>query len=242
MEAQEPLWLVMPLHLLGFFVAALVCHGELARDRPGTASLTSFYLLIALGGALGGLVTGIVVPALVDSVPEYALALILACFCLPKKPPRIEPGPFARRLDFLLPLALGALVALVLSLVELGGEDLEGAGLSFAFGLGAGVALNFVRRPLRFGLSVAAITLAAALVAIGEAPELHQERSFFGVYRVTATERRRDAQPGARHDRPRRPGHAARAPPRAAHLLPLQRPGRPAAGGHAARTDTRASR
>lgn len=187
-EAQEPLWLVMPLHLLGFFVAAMVCHGELARDRPPTDSLTAFYLLISLGGALGGLFTGIVVPALVDSLPEYGLALVLACFCLPWRKPRVEPGPYARRLDFALPVAVGAVVAIALALVSLGGEDLEGAGLSFAFGLGAGVALNFVRRPLRFGLTIAAMALAGVLLAPGRPAELHQERSFFGVYRVTASE------------------------------------------------------
>ena len=186
-EAQEPLWLVMPLHLIGFFVAAMVCHGELARDRPPAESLTTFYLLISLGGALGGLFTGIVVPALADSLPEYGLALVLACFCLPRREPRVPPGPYARRLDFGLPLAVGAIVALVLGLVSLGGEDLEGAGLSFAFGLGAGIALNFVRRPLRFGLTVGAMVLAGVLAVPGRPAELHQQRSFFGVYRVTST-------------------------------------------------------
>ena len=32
----------------------MVCHGELVRLKPATAHLTSFYLLVAAGGALGG--------------------------------------------------------------------------------------------------------------------------------------------------------------------------------------------
>jgi spermidine synthase len=188
-DAREPLWLVMPLHLAGFFVLALACHGELARDRPPASSLTGFYLLVAVGGALGGLLTGIVVPAVVDSLPEYPLAIVLACLCLPRRTPRIPPGPIARQLDFALPVAIGALVALVLALVSLDSSgDYEGAGKSFAFGLGAGIALNFIRRPLRFTLAVGAIAVAGSLPIGEEEKELLQKRSFFGVHRVTASE------------------------------------------------------
>ncbi len=58
----------------------------------------------------------------------------------------------------------------------------------FAFSMAAGVAINFVRRPLRFGLSIGAIVLAVALASAPDDRELHRERSFFGVYRVTAAE------------------------------------------------------
>ena len=37
-----------------FFLCAMVCHGELARQRPAVAHLTSFYLVLAAGGAAGG--------------------------------------------------------------------------------------------------------------------------------------------------------------------------------------------
>src|SRR5439155_1740080 len=42
-RANQPLLLIMGLHLGAFFVAAMVCHGELARDRPPPAHLTEFY-------------------------------------------------------------------------------------------------------------------------------------------------------------------------------------------------------
>ena len=41
----------IPVHLAVFFLAALVCHGELARRRPAAGDLTSFYLAVAVGGA-----------------------------------------------------------------------------------------------------------------------------------------------------------------------------------------------
>jgi hypothetical protein len=46
-ESTEPGWLVLLLHLLTFFVVAMVCHGELAHDRPPVTHLTEFYLWLA---------------------------------------------------------------------------------------------------------------------------------------------------------------------------------------------------
>lgn len=186
-EAREPLWAVMPINLAGFFVAALVCHGELARDRPAARHLTSFYLLIAAGGVVGGALVAIVVPAVFDSVPEYPAALVAACLCLPWRRPRIPPGRYARHLDLALPVAIGLLVTGVLFLVPLAGGQFEGAGKTFAFGLGAGIALNFIRRPLRFGLAVGAIAVAGSLPIGVKGTELAQDRSFFGVNRVTTS-------------------------------------------------------
>ena len=40
----------------------MVCHGELARRRPHPAHLTSFYLMVSVGGAIGGLLIGFVAP------------------------------------------------------------------------------------------------------------------------------------------------------------------------------------
>ena len=188
LEVRGPLWIMVPIHLAGFFVVAVACHGELARDRPPTRWLTEFYLLISLGGALGGVFNALVAPTLFDSLAEYPIALVLAALCLPWRPPLIPPGAYARWLDLALPLALGVTVALIVALIELADADAQQYAKMFAFGLAAGVAVNFIRRPLRFGLSVGAIVLAVTLASAPDDQELHRERSFFGVYRVTAAE------------------------------------------------------
>jgi len=188
LEVRGPLWLMVPIHLVGFFVVAVVCHGELAQDRPPTRRLTEFYLLISLGGALGGVFNAIVAPALFDSLAEYPIALVLAAGCLPSRAPRIPPSRYVRRLDFALPLALGLTVGMIVALIELTDLGAQQYGNMFAFGLAAGIAVNFIRRPLRFGLSVGTILLAVTLASSPDDQELHRERSFFGVYRVTATE------------------------------------------------------
>jgi hypothetical protein len=100
----------------------------------------------------------------------------------------IPPGRYVRWLDFALPLALGVTVALIVALIELAEGDAQQYAKMFAFGVAAGVAVNFIRRPLRFGLSVGAIVLAVTLASAPDDQELLRERSFFGVYRVTAAE------------------------------------------------------
>ena len=188
LEVTEPLWLLIPLHLAGFFVVAMACHGEIARDRPPVRSLTEFYLLISLGGALGGLFNAVVAPVVFDGLYEYALVIVLAALCLPRRPPLIAPSRYARWLDFGLPPAIGATIALIVSLIGLAGEDAQQVGKMVALGLAAAVALSFIRRPLRFGFTLGAAILAVGVAAGPDEAELFQERSFFGVYTVTASE------------------------------------------------------
>ena len=73
--------LVAPVFLVGLFAACMVCHGELAALRPDPRHLTSYYLVIALGGALGGVLVGIVAPLVLVGYFELGLALV-ACATL----------------------------------------------------------------------------------------------------------------------------------------------------------------
>jgi len=66
-------------HLLLFTTTALVLHGELAATRPDPSKLTEYYLWIALGGALGGMFTAILVPQIFRSTRDYTLMLVVAC-------------------------------------------------------------------------------------------------------------------------------------------------------------------
>ncbi len=65
------------LFVAGLFACCMVCHGEIARRRPGGRHLTAYYLLIALGGAVGGLFAGVAAPLLFRHLVELPLGLIL---------------------------------------------------------------------------------------------------------------------------------------------------------------------
>jgi SAM-dependent methyltransferase len=104
------LWTVVLVHLVALFTVATVCHGELAEDRPAPRRLTQFYLLMALGGVLGGLFNALLAPLLFTSTAEYPLALVLAAFLIPQlRNPDAPIPPRTRWLDFLLPAGVGLL-------------------------------------------------------------------------------------------------------------------------------------
>lgn len=73
-----PEMVIVPLLL---FVACMTCHGELVRLKPEVQRLTSFYLAISAGGALGGMFVAIVAPLVFRFFTEYEVALA-ACVIL----------------------------------------------------------------------------------------------------------------------------------------------------------------
>ena len=62
---------------LALFAACVVCHGELARTKPAVSHLTSFYLALTVGGALGGVLVSLVAPVVFPGTWEYPLGLWL---------------------------------------------------------------------------------------------------------------------------------------------------------------------
>jgi SAM-dependent methyltransferase len=65
------------LFAVGLFVCCMFFHGELAHLKPAPRYLTSFYLMVALGGALGGFFVGFVAPRLFATYYEFGLGLIV---------------------------------------------------------------------------------------------------------------------------------------------------------------------
>lgn len=100
---------VIPLFSAGFFCCAMTCHGELYRIRPNARHLTAFYLMIAAGGAAGGLFVGIAAPLLFNNYLELPIALLVAvvllAIVLPRAAPSL-PGPHARLVEYALAGAL----------------------------------------------------------------------------------------------------------------------------------------
>src|SRR3712207_4449830 len=220
-ELRDPYWLLILLHILGFFVVAMVCHGEVARDRPPARHLTEFYLWVAVGGLLGGVFNALLAPVVFDTVVEYPLVIVLACLFLPgailaqlvnrrrngesQRDGEEELGPDeARRgrgvgrlleprlLDLVLPVALGVGVwALSWAIAEFVEDpDLNNTASKAIIYFGAGACLYFAyfsNRPVRFGLGVAAV-IVAATIATDTGNALYEDRSFFGVYQVTGEE------------------------------------------------------
>jgi hypothetical protein len=171
-------------HLLLFTVVAMVFHGALARLRPRAGHLTEFYLLVSFGGILGGAFNALLAPVLFTDVLEYPLVLGLAAVARALLP-EARRRAFALA-DALVPAAtLGALYAVGVMLKT--GEGVQAQMMLRLVTTAVVLAqLTSLGRPLRFGLGVCVILVAAMGVRSAEHVLAH-ERDFYGMYRVTYT-------------------------------------------------------
>ena len=69
------LWITGLIFGLGLFACCWFCHGELARSTPHRGNLTVFYLILACGGAAGGLFVSVIAPQIFTGYLELPLAL-----------------------------------------------------------------------------------------------------------------------------------------------------------------------
>ena len=76
-EGVDGLQLSLPLFCIGLFVCCMFCHGELSLLKPQAESLTSFYLLVSLGGVLGTVFVALAAPILFHALYEFPLTLLL---------------------------------------------------------------------------------------------------------------------------------------------------------------------
>lgn len=156
LEAKRPIAVLIAIHLSALFLAGMVCHGRLAQLRPRTSRLTEYYLLIAVGGVLGGMFNALASPVIFTGIYEYPIALVAACLLRPSPadddkvstpaPARgsaslgyavrialgLERGPrsIAMTLDLAMPLAL----AVVMLAIEQIMQVLQRAGSPLASG------------------------------------------------------------------------------------------------------------
>src|SRR5262249_54773254 len=80
---SPPFGSLVGVHLVILFCAASLCHTQLAAERPDTSHLTRYYLLIALGGVLGGAFNALVAPLILNGVWEYPIAIVAAVLLIP---------------------------------------------------------------------------------------------------------------------------------------------------------------
>jgi hypothetical protein len=180
--------MIVLLHLAYFFFAALMCHSQLADDRPRPQHLAQFYVWLSLGGVLGGIFNAIVAPLVFTAVVEYPLAILLSCLLLPGLRAGAS-GAKERRMDFALPALIGAVTG-GLGWLAANVAPMKMSGSVFVVAIPLFVTYPLRRRPLRFALSLGAVLIAAALVTGVGRTTLHAERNFFGVLRVISDHHR----------------------------------------------------
>ena len=81
-RAMEPSSVSHPIYetavfLVCLFVCCMFCHGALAHRKPSSRYLTSFYMMMALGGSMGSIAVGLIAPRVSTWPVEFPEALIL---------------------------------------------------------------------------------------------------------------------------------------------------------------------
>jgi hypothetical protein len=186
LNSREPIAVITAFHLLGLFAAALLCHTRLATSRPDPAHLTEFYLLIAVGGVLGGIFNALVAPVIFNSLVEYPLVITLVLLC------RVRPAPIKPGLSIIdLLLASGAALAIaafLLSFPRLGPK----IGLTDPSTLKAAwiavpviACLSVYRFVIPFALAVGAMFCVAVHFSNVNSANLELTRTFFGILRLS---------------------------------------------------------
>ena len=76
-DTVEAIQVSLTIFLAGLFVCCMFCQGELHRLRPATENLTTYYLVIAAGGASGAIFIGLIAPAIFAGIYELPLTLFI---------------------------------------------------------------------------------------------------------------------------------------------------------------------
>jgi hypothetical protein len=180
--------------LLLLLALTVALHGTMALERPPASGLTSFYLWMSVGGALGGLFCALIAPMLFSWPWEHPL-LLLAAAALLTGAPRVQA---TARLPVALAL-LGVMAVLAWGVATGFGSTAPSARLAFGPGhgptAGMATAATLAAMLLLAWATIGQRWLFTAMLALGMlglggaaqlakvAAGLHQ-RSFFGVYTV----------------------------------------------------------
>lgn len=178
LRLQRPLWALVTLHLVLLLGAGLTAHGRLYEDRPPVVGLTRFYLLISLGGVVGGLFNALLAPLLFVVPVEYPLVLVAALLLR-------KAGTDSRPLIARYGLALAAPVAMGVTAAITASVGIASAGAVAITLAVPAILLLAIRYPPAFALAFALLLIVRPPVTTDG---LLVARTFFGLHRVTEAE------------------------------------------------------
>jgi SAM-dependent methyltransferase len=181
---QSPLFSVT-LGLLLLLAIAVALHTELFRLRPAVGHLTRFYLVLSIGGMLGGVFCAIVAPFVFDWAYEHPLLILAAAVLVPQTP--LVPWPKAYRvlLSLALPIAAFLLAYAVYLIRESVLENSAGMAMAGSILISL-LALACLGRRVVFMLALTALMLSYDDRGILQTSFIEgaRTRSYFGIYEV----------------------------------------------------------
>ena len=172
------------LSVVTLFAVAVALHARLYESRPPAARLTTFYLVTAVGGALGGVFCGLVAPLVFDWVYEHPILVLASGLLMPLRrvSRKFDVAHLpARTTRVARPVLLLVVAAMSVVLAYATGVDLQ---MGLVLGLLAIGVLTWSWR------SVYVLVLLGLMCGLGARATLppsfngDRARSYFGVYTV----------------------------------------------------------
>lgn len=162
-------------NLFALFIISLACHGALIARRPDASRLTKFYLIMSLGGVLGGAFNALLAPMIFDNVLEYPLMLVAGVALL-------SVGNMNMPRTVVILLVAGG-VALATALV-LRLTGVAASGLLQIILITPAVLAIVASRRAPMGAALGLALAAPTGWALDRVAPIFADRSFFGVIRV----------------------------------------------------------
>jgi SAM-dependent methyltransferase len=108
---EDVIGILIPRLCIAFFVACMICHGELAKRKPHPRYLTQYFLMVSVGGAIGGLFVAFLAPRVFPDFWEMpisiaTLGLLMALAVWHEE--NGEPRPLPIRLALLIVVGAGS--------------------------------------------------------------------------------------------------------------------------------------
>jgi spermidine synthase len=176
-------WWSAVIHITAFGFIAYLCHARLADLRPvenATRDLTEFYLMMAVGGALGGALNAFVFPFIFNGPYEFALSLCLALLALP------AAQDANKKKEVILPLSGIILLGVFAYAQQFHTYEFLVHKSAYQF-LALGAIVSFLMLSTRLRFLLLAVTLAMP-VLFDNGQVIAKERNFFGSSRVIQVE------------------------------------------------------
>ena len=176
-QMRGPAGPVVGLHLLFLFVASVVCHRALAVRRPSHHRLTEFYLVMSLGGVLGGAFNGLVAPVVFDDLLEYPIAIGLALLARLA----VDKTTKARwRRDVLCGIGV-VFVSLLLVKVQDHVPAKPLYAIVWVYALPLLFVYRWTNRPIRYAVAVGGLLVVSITHGALSGRAIFKERDFYGV-------------------------------------------------------------
>ena len=182
-NTSPPPILKIPLLLTVYFLISLYCHAILVERRPTASGLTEFYILMSVGGVLGGIFNALIAPVIFNAVYEFMLVLALVLFLRPTGIEMPKAGDKPWSLFF-----IGVIAAAINAVVQL----TYGSDVSLVIFISAAiVAISCMRfdfsKILKVGL-FASLALVAIIFDLFGTESLYKDRSFYSLLAVREDE------------------------------------------------------